>query len=372
MSMAPARNFQQLVSLIKRAEERLKKNGGINDPEDRISALRGIYYGTEWSADFAKERSTIRNFGFRIFTGFSSPPDPRPALGSLFSDLQRSQDVKDGRHIIDTGHALIGMEARTNFTSRKLPIPSQGGTGLELVTWLGDLGGGAANLAFRRGASAKAAKRSVSAVFNNSGSDYGASINLEGDIAGYIIGTKVGDALQSPQFAPGSGVADAFSAYLPLSSASRARYFSRSKDFLRMLGGRFGVGGASSKLANRRALVTTLRKQIESFAESYFLQRYVVGQGRPSARVKRSCRHIPGAAAEVASVFVITLERHIASPRGVVAAKGPFPKPLRAVSSCRSTLIKAAVDGKDASKVIEKTVNDARRSAFRILRDLVD
>ncbi|MBQ0740970.1 hypothetical protein J9332_42535, partial [Aquimarina celericrescens] len=41
----PAKSFTQLVELVKQAEEVLVENG-YDDMGDRISIIRGIYYGT--------------------------------------------------------------------------------------------------------------------------------------------------------------------------------------------------------------------------------------------------------------------------------------------------------------------------------------
>ena len=162
-----ASSFQTLISLVSAAEARLTANG-ITTPKEQIHALRGIYYGTTWSMDYAKaqggkgEKSATRNEGFQRFTRPSEEPaltvpvDVRPMLDcGLFEALRDSPEVTDpgGRHV-DVGHLVIGLDARFDpafkneaiFKASVGPITKDvpmGGTGLECVTWLGDLGGGA-------------------------------------------------------------------------------------------------------------------------------------------------------------------------------------------------------------------------------------
>jgi hypothetical protein len=131
--MARAQNFRQLCDLIERCKDALITSG-VTDPTQRLLMLRSVYYGPTWSLDYHVERSAMRNVGFVIYTGFGMPPDPRPALGNLFSDLQSSQEVRNGNYMIDTGHALIGMETRSNMTGRNLVFRQIGGTGIEIVT----------------------------------------------------------------------------------------------------------------------------------------------------------------------------------------------------------------------------------------------
>ncbi len=146
-SFAAARNFRELVTLVREAEKKLTA-AGIDDVDDRVTALRGLYYGTEWSTDFLKEKSTTRNLGFRRYTATAfDPPDVRPFLEcNLGKALQGSQDCKDAGRLVDFGHLIIGLDSRRKWVSRSYNF-AEGGTGLEIVTWLGDLGGGAAMLA---------------------------------------------------------------------------------------------------------------------------------------------------------------------------------------------------------------------------------
>ena len=62
----------------------------------------------------------------------------------------------------------------------------KGGSGLEIVAWLGDLGGGAGKLAIDR---VGKPKKTVEVTSKNRSSDHGVSINLEADIGTYVITT---------------------------------------------------------------------------------------------------------------------------------------------------------------------------------------
>jgi hypothetical protein len=144
--------------------------------------LTSIYYGAGWSLDFKVEHSRGRNLLFEQFLArsFTASDDPQPLIGpKLFNELQRGQDAGG----VDMGHLLIGLDARMRSASRDGTIMATQASGLELVTWVGDLGGGAARLAFDEGKG----HGSVNRYF--SGTDFGANSNLEGDIAAYVIGS---------------------------------------------------------------------------------------------------------------------------------------------------------------------------------------
>jgi hypothetical protein len=177
-----ATSFKELIDLVRAAESKLS-GAGTTSVKDQIHALCGLYYGTTWSKDYAVEKSVLRNEGFQRFTR-PSEPDPTKSVPrdvtalldcGLADALKNSQDTVDpgGRHV-DFGHLLIGLDARFDpaFAS-KVSYPvlggvtsvDLGGTGTELVTWLGDLGGGAASLAITRvGASGTKPIRSLQVV----------------------------------------------------------------------------------------------------------------------------------------------------------------------------------------------------------------
>jgi hypothetical protein len=262
---------------------------------------------------------------------------------------------------------LCGIEARGNAGTREFPVPSQGGTGLEIMTWLGDLGGGAANLAWRRSAGDREATRTVGTAFVAAGSDYGAPINLEGDVAGYLIGAT-GPALAAPAFPPGpAAVAAAFRTYLPGTAVPSAAYMRRARDFLTIHGGSFDPPPAA-KLLNRAAVVSALRMKIQGFAAPYLLQRYVLGQMINPARIEAACKNLAGAAGEVATSFVLALELAALAPRRPITAMAPWPP----AASCTVPLLAAASRGGKAAKAFEDAANTGRGAAEQLLRRLRD
>lgn len=358
--MAKAKSFSELVSLVRQAEAKLVATG-VSDPGHRLLMLRGIYYGPAWSLDYKVERSAIRNLGFQIFTGFEDPPDPRPALGEqLFNDLQASAEVSDRGKLFDVGHALIGVDARRSVAARGFTIPTQGGTGLDIVTWLGDLGGGAAALAWRRSTSPN---RSVSTIFPASGSDYGASVNLEGDVGGFLIGRQ-GAAVGPPIFAKGQGVVEILERYLPVGT-STVDWQSRCADFLRLMGG--SVSGQST-LANPGPLISAIGQKIETFAVSYMTQRFIVGQQKVGKQIGAACAHLHGAAVEVAGVFVQALVRSMKNSLLSVAGTPPWPKPS-APGACNHQALQLAADAPDHKKTIERVLEQKRRDAEQFLQE---
>lgn len=151
----PAKNFKELISLVKQSEEILVSNGYENI-NDRISILRGIYYGTEWSLDYINEKSDARNFAFDLYTFSKVTADARKALicsstcrGNLFESLINSFEIFDSKYkAIDFGHLIIGLDSRRSWSAINTPL--NGGTGLENNTWVGDLGGGVAKLSLDR------------------------------------------------------------------------------------------------------------------------------------------------------------------------------------------------------------------------------
>lgn len=336
--MAKATSFGTVVALIRAAEDLLIKKAGQTSPLDRVSTLRGVYYGTEWSLDYKVESARsqggarIRNVGFLTYTGGSLPADPRPAFSgtTLMADLQASQSIHDRGRGIDIGHMLIGLEVRASQVLRTRNFPGQGGTGLEIVTWLGDLGGGAANLARRR----ILRPTGVEVIFHNRTSDYGVMDNLEGDAAGYLVGcgTTPGGP---PQYPPGKGIADVLANYLPL--GSKAEWAQRAARFASALGGTVSAKG----IGNQAALIDKLADKLYEFAVWYAATRWVPSGELLGPAAEKACQHMKGAAREVATVFVTTLSSAIAHPPNAIDAAGPYPG-QSATGPCASTLLKTA------------------------------
>lgn len=347
--MAAATTFAGVIALLRKAEDLLVQKAGQTDPADRACTLRGIYYGTDWSLDFKVESkrsaagARIRNIGFLAYTGGNLPTDPRPALGQpLVDDLQASQSIHDRGLGIDVGHVMIGLETRNSIVMRNAPMPGQGGTGIEIVTWLGDLGGGAASLARRRIA---APATPVGIIFSNSSSDYGVMDNLEGDAGGYLVacGSAPGGA---PNYG-GGGIADALSAYLPMASATQ--WTTRAARFATALGATVSPAG----ITNARDFVDKLTDQLYDFAVWYAATRWVPSGELLGAKAVTACAHMKGAAREVATVFAALLSRSIKSG-SVLQAAAPYPPPT-APGKCDSSLLNAcSTDVSEVRKQLDK------------------
>jgi hypothetical protein len=335
-SYSKAASFQALIDLVKAAEAKLTA-AGITSPKDQIHAIRGIYYGTLTSLDFAVEKSATRNEGFQRFTrpsqdpSASVPPDVTGSLDcGLFKALQDSQDLVDpsGRQV-DFGHLIIALDARGDpaFASN-IKYPAKvgpftknidlGGTGTELVTWIGDLGGGAGSLAVKRVA---APATNVSTVFT--GSDYGGSINLEGDIAGSVVATGSPSAVTAPTFAPGKGLSDVLQDYLSPAAAGPA-WNKRATTFLTMNGATFDGSGA---LSNRSALITAFANKIQEFACNYIASRVKDGKMVVAVAKSAASTHVVSSAQEVATAFVDALVDSHKSGGKIEATRFPSPSP---------------------------------------------
>lgn len=331
-----AHDFRSLLELIREAERRLLACG-LDDVEEHISILRGLYYGTEWSVDFKTEKSEARNVGFRLFT--ATPTDVMDPTAQfdcgLFDALQASQDAIERGRQFDFGHAIIGIDCRRKVASRLMNIPFNGGTGLELCTWLGDLGGGAAMLAVDRGMNPSAP---VQRRF--SGSDFGGAINIEGDVAGFVVGHPSGVA-GSPAAAAIAmgGIADAFERYLGLTQPS-TEWLERAKTFLAIYGGR--LSGAT--LSNRADLIDRFSGQIESFAENYIALRFA-NKDVTAGRLRSAAVHLKGCAREVAEVFVDALVFSATHGSVEISARRPVPAPSPPGSSNLKLLALAATAG---------------------------
>lgn len=266
-TFSPARTAAAYIDLVREAERRLTASG-MSSVDQHVQILSGIYYGTDWSLDFDTEHSAARNLAFQIYTSRSGPgADPRTALGpSLFAALKGSQDVAHPRlGKVDVGHLIIGLNARQSWPSRTVPVPTQGATGLEITTWVGDLGGATGQLARRR---ATAPATPAATYFTGTrGTDYGADSNLEGDVAAYVVGaapraTGPG-AMAVP---PGGGVADALATYFVAAGATS----DRATKFLEMVGGTF----TGTTLSNRAAVEASMATKFRDFGRWYMGTRY--------------------------------------------------------------------------------------------------
>lgn len=319
----PAKSFSTLLSLVNQAEKKLI-GCGFKDVEQRILAIRGLYYGTEWSNDYqAEKRSQMRNYGFFVYTGFRSPPDPRRCLNfSLMDALRNSQDVRSGDREIDFGHLIIGLDARFEQLAIERKIEGHGATGLEIVTWVGDLGAGAGALAKKR---VNNPKSNVSWVFLNKLSDYGASANLEGDVAAYLVARdhSITDQPSRPQFEADADLTDALMNYLGKNLPS-PDWTHRSRLFLSMIGGKFTNSG---DLQNREILISTLAQKFASFGLIYIILREVDNKRFDKNVLYNVLRYLDGSAHEVAEVFLNILSSTFKDSEKKLKAQPPFPDP---------------------------------------------
>jgi hypothetical protein len=349
-----AGDFAGLVDLLVEAEKDMK-GAGVTALDDQIKTLRGLYYGTTWSKDYAVEKSEMRNLGFQAFTktGSSKPKNPFGIFHcGLYQALKDSQDVvdpKSGRHI-DFGHAIIALDAR-NAPLPNLHFPGFGGSGTEIVTWLGDLGGGAGMLAV-----ARASAPATNVLTRFTGTDFGGSINLEGDVAGFVIGRGTATTPVPPVVAPGKGLSDLFKDYLSPGKPG-SEWQQRATTFLQMHGGSFSAG----KLTNAGKLKSDFADQIETFACQYLLRRAGDGKIGKSSAVAAGV-HVKPCSEEVGETFDNALEEcsRTGARLEAKAAHAPSPKPA-ASGSCSTKLSRwskagAALDTakKKAGELVDK------------------
>jgi hypothetical protein len=332
-----ANNPAEFVNLVREAETRMTA-AGISSNPDKIKTLRGLYYGTPWSVDFAEEKSPSRIAGFQAFTasGTKLPRDPVSLLDcGLYQALQLSQDITAKAGKVDIGHLMIALDARNanvlSVQTPNLPFPGFGGSGVEIVTWLGDLGGGAGSLALDR---AREPGKPLKADVKFKGNDYGAPSNLEGDVAGFVAARASGASgggADVPSITAGKGVADALSDYFAASpAASTTAWDQRARTFLSIYGGTFD---ASGNLTNAASLVTTFAGKIESFACAYLTQRKADSASKISDQeFLDAADNIRPCSQEVAETFVNILETTSKSPSRPMEATGMAPAQRPAAS----------------------------------------
>lgn len=378
MPVSKATTAVALVALLRKAETQLVACG-ITDVGERVHILRGIYYGTPWSKDHdTPQQSVVRTQMFNVYTGSTQP---RYALECMdcgtYMSLGASQDVKDPAGFVDVGHMLIGMDARRSTAAMKMPQPVGGVTGLEASTWAGDLGGGAARLAVDR-----VAVPTADPLHYFKGTDYGGPINLEGDIAGYAVGSAgATKGTPAPLAIPvGKGVADTVEAYLigtkaPAAggTATPAGRNSRCTDFLTAMGGSFSATGG---LTNIAAVKTYVSDQIESFGCWYMVNFMRQHGGIDLKKAEDAAHHIAGVSQEMGSIFVDALVGCVASPAGTIAipAKAPPVTPKAASASCTAALLsaKAAVKGGQLLDDAKKKGNELKKDASDLIQQAED
>ena len=346
-----ATNFKDLVSLVRDFETCLLKNGEgkFKDAFHRVKTIRGCFYGTEWSFDYAgaddkgHEQSSIRNVGFNLMTdlnyggwrqvGYATPHDPRNYVPeSLFKALRASPEVRDhsGKKI-DFGHIVIGVEARFHDRTRleefTTLLNSYGGTGLECVTFLGDLGGGAGMLAYIR-AMKSSTIRAKKIVFD-SANDYGATINIEGDIGAYLVGAYsnsedgIGTGFPSKTWLKESDYfADALEQYLlPENFYQRINKIESKEDTklykawnvrYELIIQSLGMKILDKKIENIEHEINKWAKKIKTFGESYISIRVKdKSLNITQTQEDNMYKHLDATSVEVATIFIKTLDDNI-------------------------------------------------------------
>lgn len=342
-----AKNFKELVSLVKDAEEIMIQNK-LTELGDRINCLRGIYYGTIWSLDYAQEKSEARNKGFYLYTGLTDVKhDARKMLkcsdnckAKLFEALYQSPEVIDsGSRVTDFGHLMIGLDARRSYIAKNANLP-YGGTGLENVTWIGDIGGGAGMLAYKRTTNPNARAKKI--VFD-SDHDYGCSVNIEGDIAAYIVGLNYKDK---------DGWKDISNPTDELEYIYKGleEYFDRTKGwtlrvnaFITQIGGNLENG----VLTNKEDLLDDIVDSVEGFAQFYISLR-AKDKSYNYKNLLKSFGYVESCSKEVSEIFLdglLSLRTHPNSSKYVAT------KDLNPTLVDNSTI----EDGiKNAEKIMDK------------------
>ncbi|MGH7441536.1 MAG: hypothetical protein ACREKE_02555 [bacterium] len=290
---------------------------GLDYPA-RVKTLRGLYYGSRHSLDYEKCHSVLRNLGFNLYLRGRPSGDPARLLGAeLVRRLKDSTEIPHEGSFVDVGHVFVGLEARLSLPARRLNVLGQGGTGLELATWIGDLGGAAGLLAVAR--MDAPALRALDLLF--SPDFYDLTTNLEGDLAGYLVARDpfAGSRLSSPERTICPTVPDALERYL---TGWPSDWSQRHLLFVRMIGG----DCHGTHISNRDVLRRKVQAKLTAFASFYLVYR-LRHLGRLSgSAVKEAARHVRGASAEIAEIFLGLLEQGLAQGR-VEALTLPNPEP---------------------------------------------
>jgi hypothetical protein len=302
------------MHLLRQAETRLRLAGWSS--ERVVHGITSIYYGTSYSRDYEVENSEIRNRLFSQFTGrtfeepnpsggeYTAQDDPRALLGcGLYYSLRDSQDVQG----VDMGHALIGMDARMREQPRTqeqtvdpatlhwgaavlswlgggVPAIPTRATGLEAVTWVGDLGGATARLAGDRLHAGSARAGDVDRYFRPGGTDYGAPGNLEGDVLAYSAGRTLPGpgrgtgppvaTLEESGWGMGRPSRPAWQPETPLADtlgyATTTGWANRCAHLLSAVGATGpAASGTGNTITNRSQVLTNMVTPLEGFGSAY-------------------------------------------------------------------------------------------------------
>jgi Domain of unknown function (DUF4157)/A nuclease of the HNH/ENDO VII superfamily with conserved WHH len=161
----------------------------------------------------------------------------------------------------------------------------------------------------------------TSASISFTGSDYGGSINLEGDIAGYVVASGGSPTLSAPNIPAGKRLSDALQDYLSPGTVGSA-WKDRAKTFLAMNGGVFDASGA---LTNRTTLIAAFSAKFQVFACNYLASR-VNDNHLTSATAKAAASHVIPASEEIAETFINALEDSLKTGSKIEARRFPAAK----------------------------------------------
>ena len=265
-------------------------------------------------------RETLRRFDS------TEPIDPRQLLGiTLFNELRQCAEVYDTpTDRFDFGHCIIGLDCRRSFISRNAAIPGHGGgTGFEVCTWLGDLGGGASMLAMKR-AAGNPTQRAIK-MFPKSGHIYGSWVNIEGDAAAYLIASAVGGAegAKSLDLDPDKRLSTVLEEYLLNTNESNFKT-ERARHMLLALGCDFDENGAITNEMDVRAIVAN---KIYEFADLYMVQWFYGENKLDIDRALNASKHFLSASIEVTSIFFHMLKNCMGTPGLPLTPVGIDPDP---------------------------------------------
>lgn len=332
--VAPAKGAKtraDLIALVKKAEDLWWASEEDNwlftasnhEPSLWCEQLRGIYYGATWSMDYLKEKSAARNVGFNLYSGHfgQGPGDPRPLLGNaIFDALLASPEVEDSKTPFDWGHLVCGLDSRFTMTGTLTNPAANFCTGIEAMTWIGDLGGGAGMLAFRRLKSPQNRARTIFDVTH----DYGSTMNLEGDIAGYLVASDSSEGdLCSPKLTGKNSLSAALKEYL---DESGSYWKNRAKLFLQI----YDAEISGTELKNRNTIVDSFAAKLNRFGLIYILIRQMPKGAISDEDLPMLLGHLDCTSKEIASIFVDELVACMKNPTPAMKPKTD-PAPLAAV-----------------------------------------
>lgn len=326
-----AKTRAELIALVKKAEDLWWASeqdswlftASNHEPSLWCEQLRGIYYGATWSMDYQKEKSVARNVGFNLYSGHfgQAPGDPRSLLGNaLFDALLASPEVADPKTPFDWGHLVCGLDSRFTLTGTLTNPAANFCTGIEAMTWIGDLGGGAGMLAFRRLKSPQSRARTIFDVTH----DYGSTMNLEGDIAGYLVASDSSEGdLCTPKLKGKNALSTALKEYL---NESGSYWKNRAKLFLEIYDGEI----SGTDLENREEIVGDFAAKLKRFGLIYILIRQMPKGAISDADLPMLLGHLECTSKEIASIFVDELIACMKNPVPPMKPKTD-PNPIAAV-----------------------------------------